>query len=237
MPSGGSIARCWRELRGRHAGSAPPPDRCPLGRSALEPEVVVALPRFQGPQLAGAVDVIEHHRSVGGEALGERGQRRIAAERELGLERGWPVDQQQVDARWKRAQRAVVLPLQAVARERVRLERRERDPRDLGEPCGDEIALNACRPGLVVLERDQAPSARVQEAGQHQRAEAGPALDDPPTVPAGDLRADGLKPRRGHRALRPAEPRLGVEQRVRDDPARAQEMACAPAASGATRPR
>ena len=53
--------------------SAPSPDRYPVGRSELEPEVMVALPRFQGLELAGAVDVIEHHGGVGGEALGECG--------------------------------------------------------------------------------------------------------------------------------------------------------------------
>ena len=34
---------------GRHARSAPPPDRYPLSRSELEDELIVAFPGLQGP--------------------------------------------------------------------------------------------------------------------------------------------------------------------------------------------
>ena len=47
-------------------------ERDPLGRSEIEAEVGVVFPGVQDLALAGAVDVVEDHDGVSGEALGER---------------------------------------------------------------------------------------------------------------------------------------------------------------------
>ena len=75
---------------GQSTRSGSAPDRDPLGGPDLETEVALTLPSLQDLQLAATVDVVEHHDGVTREALGERRQRRIAAELDPSVNAGGP---------------------------------------------------------------------------------------------------------------------------------------------------